>query len=296
MLRIAIVCLAIGFPLVAAHADLAETLRKVDDLHEQGAYADCVKLLADSLPGVSAPKDKAEVLWRMARGTLELGDQSDNSKAPVASTLKIFEEGEAYATRAIEADPQNADAYYYKGSNIGRWGQVKGILDSLFKAGPMRDQLEKALDIRPDFSDAYYVLGQLYDQVPGFISFGNMDYAVSLGRKSVDLRVREVQNGVKKELGYDYYTELGKHLWKRGWSAQQRLNEQKNKRTRAASAKTILEKAFYYEGEIELKNLTDKEEAKAMLQWAIAELEKIPSRKPGQNDDLKEARDVLKGW
>lgn len=295
MPRIAIMLLAVLVPL-AAYADLAETIGKVDDLHEAGAYAECMKLLTDALPGASAARDRSEVLWRMARATLELGDKSDERKAPTGETLKIFEEGESYGTRAIEADPQNAVAYYWKSSNIGRWGQVKGILDSLFKAGPMRDLLEKAVNLKPDFSDSFYVLGQLYDQVPGFISFGNVDFAVSLGRKAVDLRVREVQNGVKKAISYDYYTELGKHLWKRNWSAKQRQSEQAGKKAKAASAKTIFEKSFHYEGEVALKDQSDREEAKALLSWVVAELEKLPNRKPGENDDLKEAKEVLKGW
>jgi len=296
MRRIAIVCFLVGFSLAAAHADLAETLRKVDDLHDAGSYAQAVQILEGALPGAGSGAEKAEILWRMARSTLSLGDDSDDAKAPVADTLKLFEKGEAYATQAIEADPQNAYAYYWKGSNIGRWGQVKGILDSLFKAAPMRDLLEKTVNILPDYSDSYYVLGQLYDQVPGIISFGNMDYAVSLGRKSVDLRVQEVNTGAKKFLSYDYYTELAKHLWKRGWSASQRLSEQKGKKARAASAKSTMERSFYYEGGVELKNVSDKEEAKAMLQWTIAELAKMSNRKPGDDDDLKEAREVLKGW
>ena len=61
--------------------------------------------------------------------------------------MKIFEKGQEYADQAIAADPQNNLGYYWKSSNIGRWGQVKGILNSLFKAGPMRDLLLKDLSL-----------------------------------------------------------------------------------------------------------------------------------------------------
>ena len=53
----------------------------------------------------------------------------------------------------------------------------------------------KALAANPDRSDAYYVLGQLYRELPGVISFGNVDAAVSFGRKAVDLREAQVKSG-----------------------------------------------------------------------------------------------------
>jgi tetratricopeptide (TPR) repeat protein len=282
-------------PLCFAFADMPQTIAQADALHDQGKYQEAKTMLLASAGGAS-PQEQAELYWRTARETLELGDIAEKEKKPQAEVLAIFVEGEGYADKAIAADPKNDLGYYWKSSNIGRWGQVKGILNSLFKAGPMRDLLVKELSINAERSDAYYVLGQLYRELPGVISFGNGDAAVSLGRKAVDLRAEQVKAGVEKELVYNFSSELAKSLWKRNWSAVTRAAETKNKASRSSSASTPLDKGSVYEAVATIPKVSDREEAKSLVQWVIAELEKIGSRTAAQAKDLQKAQDLLKGW
>ena len=58
----------------------------------------------------------------------QLGDVAEKPSKPQADILAVFTEGEGYADKAIAADPQNDLGYYWKSANIGRWGQVKGVL------------------------------------------------------------------------------------------------------------------------------------------------------------------------
>jgi tetratricopeptide (TPR) repeat protein len=110
--------------------------------------------------------------------------------------MQIYDEGMTFADRAIEADPSNNLGYYWKASNLGRWGETRGILSSLNQAKPMRDLLEQSIERDSDHWDSYYVLGLLYARVPGgIISFGNTDYAVSLGRKARELMREEMRAG-----------------------------------------------------------------------------------------------------
>jgi len=211
--------------------------------------------------------------------------------------LSFFEQGEAQAQKAIDADPSNHLGYYWKSANIGRWGQIKGILNSLFKAKPMRDLLKKAVAAEPDHADSYYVLGQLYEQVPGFpISFGDEDYAVSLGRKSLDLHEQQVKAGIEDEINYDFYTEMAKHLWERDYSAAKREREQGKKMRKYESSSEPMEKNFHYEASVTLKNMSDREEALELINWVIRELEGMSNRSGSQDDDLKEAEEVLESW
>ena len=123
----------------------------------------------------------------------------------------------------------------------------------------MKDLLVKELSLNPDRTDAYYVLGQLYRELPGWpVSFGNLDAAVSLGRKAVDMRQAQVQSGAEKELVYNFSTELAKTLYKRNWSAANRLAEQKNKAAKLAAAATPLDKGSLYEATIVLKDMSDR--------------------------------------
>ena len=135
MRRSLAICVLLLLPLAMVLADTAQSLAQVDVLHDQGQYAEAKQRFSMRSRTPRAGKEKAELYWRAARETLELGDQAEEAKQPAAAILKFFEEGEGYANKAIEADPQNDLGYYWKSSNIGRWGQIKGILNSLVKAG-----------------------------------------------------------------------------------------------------------------------------------------------------------------
>ena len=296
-MRLTLTALLLVVPLSFSAADVSKVVADADAMHNQGAYAEAVKLLLDSIPSASGDREQAELYWRAARETLELGDLAEKAGKPQADVLAVFTEGQGYAEKAIASDPQNDLGYYWKSANIGRWGQVKGVLNAVSMSGPMRDLLVKELSLNPDRTDAYYVLGELYRELPGWpVSFGNVDAAVSLGRKAVEARQAQVENGVEKELVYNFYTELAKTLHKRNWSAATRAAEQKNKASKLASAATPLDRGSLYEATISLQDVSDRVEARALVQWVVGELQKVPFITAPQKKDLQKAKDALKGW
>jgi hypothetical protein len=284
-------------PIAVAGADVSAPTAQADALHDKGSYADARALMLSSVSGVTDGKDLAELYWRASRETLELGDIAEAEKKTQGDILAVFTQGEQYADKAIAADPKNDLGYYWKSSNIGRWGQVKGILNSLFKAGPMKDLLVKELSLNPDRTDASYVLGQLYRELPGWpASFGNIDAAVSLGRKAVDLRQTQFASGAARELVYNFTTELAKTLWKRNWSADKRRSEQAAKAEKLAAAVTPLDRGSFYEGSVTLKDMSDRDEARVLVQGVITDLVKQQGLNAPELKDLDKARTVLKGW
>ena len=297
MRRLLITLLLVVLPLGLACAEITQVAAQADAMHDTGMFVEARKLLLDSVAGAADGKEQAELYWRAARETLELGDIAEKDKKLPTDVLAVFLEGEGYADKAIAADPRNDLGYYWKSSNIGRWGQVKGILNSLFKAGPMKDLLVKVLSINADRTDAYYVLGQLYRELPGWpVSFGNIDAAVSFGRKAVDLRQSQVQAGTEKEMVYNFSTELAKTLYKRNLSSAARSAEQKNRAAKLAAASAPLDKGSCYEATVSLKDMSDRQEAKALAEWVVAEVGALSSLGAGQAKDLQKAKDVLKGW
>ena len=278
-------------------ADFQDLLDRVDQLHEAEKYEQSRSLIESSIAEAAGAAQKAELYWRSARAWLNLGDEAEDGGTAEQQLLAFFERGEAEAEKAIQADPNNHLGYYWKSANIGRWGQVKGILNSLFKAKPMRDLLQQAVGVEPDHADSYYVLGQLFEQVPGFpVSFGDKDYAVSLGRKSIDLHEQQVEAGIEEEINYDFYTEMAKHLWERNYTAARRAREQGRNRGKYDSISDPMEKNFYYEAVVSLKEMSDREEALEMIKWVVRELQGISNRTDSQDDDLKEALEVLGSW
>jgi len=278
-------------------ADLHEDLQKADELHKAFKYTEEKEFLLKAENNAKTSEQKAEIYWRLARVTLELGDKAEDEGAEKKNILAIFDKGEEYAEKAIQEDPDNYVAYFWKSANIGRWGQVKGILDSLFKADPMKKLLTKAIKINPEHADSFYVLGELYDELPGFpISFGNMDYAVSFGRLSVHLNQKQVKEGSIERKYYNYYIKLAKHLHKRNWSEKKRAKNQAGKKNKYNKAKPGLKKYARFEGTLNIKAISDREEAKDIINITISELKAVENPTKTNEDDLKDAIDLEASW
>lgn len=127
-------------------------------------------------------EENSELLWSLAKAYLYLGDRSEDNK------LNLFETGKAYADRAVAADANNPHAYYWQGALIGRIGQTKGILNSLFMIKPLQQAMERVLEIDDQYADAYFVLSSLYDQAPGWpISVGNRNKALEMIEIALEL-------------------------------------------------------------------------------------------------------------
>jgi len=278
-------------------ANLQDALKQVDSMHDLGQYEQCVTALQTAINQASTNRDKAEVYWRLSRALLNQGNKLKDAKAPEAQTLAKYEEGESWADKAIEANPGSYQGFFWKSSNIGMWGQTKGVLNALAKAKPMKDLLEKALGVNDKHSDSYFVLGQLYRELPGWpISFGDAASSVSFGRLSIQLNQEEVQAGKEPHPNYNFHVELAKSLYARNWNATKRTNEQRKLRDNYNKARTPSDKGAAFEGTVNLSNRSDREEAMELVRNAISSLQRITNRSVGQNDDLKKAQEVLAGW
>jgi len=286
--------LVMAFPVFA---DMTSLLEEADGLHDAENHMAAKELLLANLDAARSDAEKAELYWRLARALLNHGDEMEAQGAEKNALIALYEEGEGYADLTVELAPDSFQGYYWKSANIGRAGQVRGVLNSLFAAKPMRGLLEKALTLNPEHADSYYVLGQLYEQLPGFpLSFGSKDYAVSLGRKSLMLHQKELDAGIEDEVDYDYWTEMAKHLYARDWDSDKREKEQQKKRKKQSSAEGILEESFYYEADLALQPISDLQEAKEMLGEAIDGLSGLRKRSAEQDRDLEEARELLAEW
>jgi len=295
MVRATGIVTAVFLVLVASAAGALdqEALARADALYDDDRSEEAIEVLESALATAQDGDERAEVLWRLSRATLAVGESLEDASALVGSVLATYEQGEQYGIAAVEAAPGNHLGYYWQSANIGKWGQAKGILNALFKATPMRDLLRQAIEQEPEHAGSYYVLGQLYAEVPGVISFGNDDYAVSLARRSIDLHEAELAAGVADEVEHDYYIQLASHLMQRDWNAGKREREQDRKRDRFGATADRLEQGWYYEGTIRIPSQADRDEAEALLRDAVGALESIRDRNDGQERQLERARGLL---
>jgi tetratricopeptide (TPR) repeat protein len=277
----------------SAAAQVTSLIEEADAALDADNNRQTVRILERALDRTDNSRDRAEVLWRLSRVHLIIGDALRERDAPQDEVLSTYETGEQYGQQAIEADPRNHLGYYWKASNVGRWGQTRGVLNSLFRAGEVRDLLAEAIRQEPDHGDSYYVLGQVYAKVPGLISFGNIEYAVSLARKSVDLHEEARASQSEEEPEYDFYIQLASHLKERGWSEGKRRREEDRLRREYRQAGDVLERSFRYEGTVELPRMSDREEARRLLTRTIRRMENADELRPDHRRNLEDAREML---
>ncbi len=283
-----------------AQENLKGLFEKVDRLYDEEKFEEVVPLLEKAEGMVSSDSEKAGLYWRQARSTLNLADEAEKKGASADELLAAYEKGENQAQKAVELDPNNHNGYYWRASNVGRWGQTKGILNSLMKAGPMRDDLEKAVRKDSGHADSFYVLGMLYASVPKLISFGDVEYAVSYSRRALD-----AYNG--KKVKYSYYQKLGEHLQQRDWSASKRRREAGKMKDDFRGASDPVEKYSYFEGGFDfdasqpyspqgLSKLSDEEEAIKIMEWLVKELKAIKNPTSSERENFEDAKTHLAEW
>lgn len=277
--------------------------KRADDLYWSDRYEEAKSYIEGELKKTTNPTEKSELLWRLSRVTLGIGDEMKVQGASKDELFAIYEEGEALANEAIKSAPL-AWAYVYRASNIGRWGETKGPLNSLSKAKPMRDDFTYVIDTLGDLNidTSWYVLGQLYYQLPGWpISFGNIDTAISYARKAIDSIPPE-------RLLPGHFKALAQMLWKRDLTASKRQSKiQSVEKDWKKNHKSALDKYGYYEGAygvnyvpfyspVALNKMSDKQEAQMVLAYAIAKYEVWPfhSRADQRNYDSMKA--LMQEW
>lgn len=158
--------------LYARRCEAPENSRRMMEIIEENLAADAQK------PG------DYELLWRAARAYLFLGDYAGESK----EKIRLYEKGKEYAEEAVAANSEGYEGYFYLGVLLGSIGEERGVMNSLFMVKPMRNALERCLEIDPERPLAYNPLAQLYWKAPGKpLSIGNIKTALQLAEKLVAL-------------------------------------------------------------------------------------------------------------
>ena len=263
--------LLIGQSVVGANPTVIKT---ADELLDRGNVEASLDLLQSHAESADSSKTAAAILWRCSRASLIIGEIKEREGVSKKEVMEIYERGIEYAEKAIEKDSRSHQAYFYRASNIGKLSQMKSVFEAFNRVTDIRDDLRRAVTIKPDFSIAWYVLGILYEQVPGgIISFGNIEYSVSFARKSIETMQKELSSGDGERIYYDYYTELAKHLYKRNWSSERRKREHPQLLAQYKKQYSIFDKTKFFEGTVDLEPVSDRTEAKTILTRIIDELE-----------------------
>lgn len=166
----------------AAVATVVDGDRLLDDAADDAKSYEGAIAVYDAL---LAQAPSAALYARKSKALLRLGDVQKTDKAKQAK----FDQGVAAADAGIALDASCAECWFWRSANRGRWGQVQGVLKSLFLLDEVKGGFQKVLAIDPGHVDAKLSLGLVDKEVPGFAG-GSVERAEAAFRAVVKEKPR----------------------------------------------------------------------------------------------------------
>ncbi len=161
-------------PLVAELRTLAVTY------HKDPARLDQVR---QGLERAIASDGEVENLLALAQACFIWGDVRATSRA---QKLAAYDRGRQAAKRVVELAPRNVLAHFWYATNTARWGQSKGVGQSLFLLPPVQEEIQIILSLDPTFTAVYALAGNVFYEVPGLFG-GDLVKAEEMFRKGLEL-------------------------------------------------------------------------------------------------------------
>ena len=205
---------------ILSEADLVQQLNAAKELYQKRSSTE------------SAPTDQAIAkLSKLEQAIAELKNRGDNldsdlnydvllllSKslywrgqhlADKNEKMKVHELGQAKADEAIKVDDSYADAYYYAGIHLSRWGEANGVVPSLFKLPTLKSYMAEVVSHvtrdgnRGETLDGFgadRVFGRIYTKLPTGI-------AGASHAKAIEHLKRAFENARNLAMNVVYYAE-----------------------------------------------------------------------------------------
>ena len=265
---------------------LVLSFTSVDRTFRNSEYAECREALQSMLPEAAPGREKAEVLWRLSRVSLLLGDEAADKKASRA----CYEQGVRYAEEGIQEDPRNEQCYMWHCANIGRESGTHGLADQAKSVPVIQKDLTMILDKlgRIRCSEAWQAMSEYYWRHP----LKSNDSAINYARRALFTIPSD-------DLRLSSYLYTARLLEERGWSAAKRAAQAAAHVEKFADTKKPnTERYAFYDGSSDqmpwlkgtVGEVSDREEATLLLQYALTRYAAFPDPIPM---DRKDRQDIL---
>ena len=108
---------------------------------------------------VAADSSSYEARWRLAELLVDIGKQIPDS-VKSAPRDSLYAAAESQARIAVALDPDGADGHYILAAAIGRASLTKGKKARVKRAGEIRAEALRAIELDPAHHKAYHVMGR----------------------------------------------------------------------------------------------------------------------------------------
>jgi tetratricopeptide (TPR) repeat protein len=189
-------CLLAVWPAPASAADaglLPRMERLLTHYHEDPTRLDAART---ELEAAVASQSSVALLVMLAQISYVWGDiRGSTSDAKV----QAYERGRQVAELALQRDPGNVDARFWRAANLGRWLE-RHRLRAATQIGSLRDEMQAIIRDHPDYAAAYGFLGYYYYRAPW--PLGDLDEAMKMFRQGLtrDPRASGMRVGLARTL------------------------------------------------------------------------------------------------
>lgn len=149
---------------VAAHAHADDIPKEIDDLYFHRDISGNLEKSLEKANGAIEMGGGAPYLWRRCRSIVRRGERRDKK----SDKLSDYDLARQDCEKSVKLSDKDADAHFWYGVAMGRWGEAKGILKAMFLIKPIRAEMAATLKLDPNYGGAHRVLGEMLWQIPGF--------------------------------------------------------------------------------------------------------------------------------
>jgi tetratricopeptide (TPR) repeat protein len=173
----------ISFLLVAALTFVYATTADGDRAVEAGDYQEAINQYQAA---VDQRADNVEALYKLAQAKVYLAETLTGPEAEA-----LYTQAADHARAAIALAPQDPNPHMELARALGRLAQFKGVLQSLNLAAEVKSELEKALELSPNFAPALHALALWHLNVP-WIAGGRSAQTRPLFEQSIAAEPEEI--------------------------------------------------------------------------------------------------------
>ena len=272
---------------------LALQFQSVDKAFERGTdYPACERTLLEMLPQAENGKERADVLWRLARVNYMIGDAQTDKMA----RRERFSKGIEYAEQGCRENPRDKQCYMWHCANVGRECQTHPLMEQAAAVPAMTQDLTRILnDLDPKMSEAWQALAEIYYHHPLKSKESGINYARTAA-----------MNAPKGEPRIITYTYLASLLYDRNWSAKKRASQAADHASKLAklAGGTNIDRYAFADGMKQplpwssktLGELSDREEARLILAYAESRYKAVGNPAKAERDEYNKLLKIKQQW
>lgn len=148
--------------------------------HLEGANLDESAAILESV--IETDPENVRALYELSKVCYQLGDRADDK----GDKIDYYEKGRDLGSKAAELDGESPDAHFWYMVNVGRIGQTKGVLNSLFLVPTVKSEIKRVLELDPEHTGALDAQAMLYYELPGILG-GNLNKSIESLDKGIAL-------------------------------------------------------------------------------------------------------------